>query len=130
MDDLKFTTCGDFMKDQEQDKYAVVTVISQFRQRYVMPVSKLQEKNTTISLTDHPEQIVPWAEDAVTCEETKEFSQKWLGEQIVDTFILDEERVLQLFDRDNSYLLELTTEKKLESIQDCWEKKKDVNSKK
>ena len=59
MDDLKFTTCGDFMKDQEQDKYAVVTVISQFRQRYVMPVSKLQEANTTISLKDHPEQIVP-----------------------------------------------------------------------
>jgi len=26
--------------------------------------------------------------------------------------------------------MEWTTEKKLESIQDCWEKKKDVNSKK
>ncbi len=122
MDDLKFTTCGDFMKDQEQDKYAVVTVISQFRQRYVMPVSKLQEKNTTISLTDHPEQIVPWAEDSVTSEDVKEFSQKWLGETILDTFILDEERALLLFDRDNDYLSGWTKEEKLDFIDDWKEK--------
>ena len=122
MDDLKFTTCGDFMKDQEEDKYAVVTVISQFRQLYVIPVSKLQETNNTVSLKDNPEQIVPWAEDTVTSEDAKEFSQKWLGETILDTFILDEERALMLFDRDNDYLSGWTKEQKLDFIDDWKEK--------
>ena len=62
------------------------------------------------------------AKDSVSAEEIKEFSQKWLGETIVDTFILDEERVLQLFDRDNDYLSEWTKEKKLEWIDDWKEK--------
>jgi len=122
MSDLKFTTCGDYMDSANEEKYVVVTTTSTFRQRYCIPVSKLQEMNPTVSLKDHPEQIVPWAEDSVTSEDVKEFSQKWLGETILDTFILDEERVLMMFDRDNGYLSKWKKEQKLDFIDDWKEK--------
>ena len=122
MSDLKFTTCGDYMDTTNPEKYVVVTTTSTFRQRYCIPVSRLQEMNNTVSLKDHPEQIIPWAEDSVTSEDAKEFSQKWLGETILDTFILDEERALMLFDRDNDYLSGWTKEQKLDYIDDWKEK--------
>jgi hypothetical protein len=110
------------MDSANEEKYVVVTTTSTFRQRYCIPVSKLQEMNGSVSLKDHPEQIVPWAEDSVTSEDVKEFSQKWLGETILDTFILDEERVLMMFDRDNGYLSKWTKEQKLDFIDDWKEK--------
>lgn len=98
----------------ENERYVVVTAISSFRQRYAIPVSKLQELNIDVDITsDIPKQI-EWAKDSVTMEEVKEFSQHWLGEQISDAMILDEERVLNLFDRDNDYLKDWTKDKKLE----------------
>ena len=121
MNDLKFTTCGDYMKKQDE-RYVVVTCTSTFRQRYMVPVSKLQELNTDIDITNDPVKQIEWAQDSVTTEEVKEFSQKWLGETILDTFILDEERALQLFDRDNDYLSDWSEEKKLEWIHDWKEK--------
>ena len=100
----------------ENERYVVVTTISSFRERYVVPVSKLQELNPEVDITnDIPEQIT-WAKDEVTMEKVKEFSQDWLGETIVDTFILDEERVLNLFDRDNDYLKEWTKQQKIDYI--------------
>ena len=129
MNDLKFTTCGDYMADFEKDeRYVIATVTSTFRQRYCVPVSKLQELNTDIDITDSPARQVEWLNDSVTCEEVKEFSQHWLGETIVDTFILDEERILQLFDRDNQYLSGWTKEKKLEWIHDWKEKVRNDDS--
>lgn len=98
----------------ENERYVVVTAISSFRQRYAIPVSKLQELNIDVDITsDIPKQI-EWAKDSVTMEEVKEFSQHWIGEQIADAMILDEERVLNLFDRDNDYLKDWTKDKKLE----------------
>lgn len=91
-------------------KYAVVTAISQFRIRYVIPIDQLQTLNT-----DAPVEL-QWAEDCVTCEEVKDFSQKHLGETIVDTVEMSEEEILELFDADNDYLSGWTQEKKLEYI--------------
>jgi len=104
------------------ERYVVVTAVSQFRQRYAIPVSALQGMSPDVKLDDKT--LIEYANDSVTCEEVNEFSQSWMGEQIVDTFILDEPRVLQLFDRDNDYLKEWTKEKKLEHIHE-WEDKKD-----
>ena len=97
-------------------KYAVVTAISQFRMRYVIPMDQLQMLNT-----DAPVEL-QWAEDCVTCEEVKEFSQKHLGETIVDTVEMSEEEILEFFDADNEYLSGWTEEKKLEWIKDWKEK--------
>ena len=111
---------------QELDeRYVVVTAVSQFRQRYLIPVSELQKLNPEIDITDRPYLQVTWAKDSVTCEDVKEFSQEFLGETIIDTFILDEERVLNLFDRDNDYLKEWTKKQKLEFFKEWQDKPND-----
>ena len=107
------------------ERYVVVNCVSTFRERYCVPVSELQKLNPDVDITNDPAKQIEWANDSVTMEEVKEFSQKHLGEQILDTFILDEERVLQLFDRDNDYLKDWGKEKKLNWLadwKDNWKK--------
>lgn len=87
-----------------KDKYAVVTVVSSFKQRYVIPFSELQKTNEEVKLTD--KLAIEWANDSVTCEEVKEFSQKWLGETIIDTHLVEEEEIMKIFKEDNKYLAE------------------------
>jgi hypothetical protein len=101
------------------ERYVVVTAISTHRMRYCVPMSELQKLNPGGGdlFNDYPKAI-EWANDSVTMEEVKEFSQHHMGEQIVDTFILDEERMLQMFDRDNDYLKSWTKEKKISHIHD------------
>ena len=98
------------------ERYAVVTCVSQFRQRYCIPVSELQKLNDNYDLTAEPHLAVEWAEECVLGQEVNEFSQHYMDELIVDTFMLDEERVLQLFDRDNDYLKDWSKEQKLNHI--------------
>jgi len=47
-----------------------------------------------------------------------------LGETILDTFVLDEERMLALFDRDNDYLKGWSEEQKLKYVHN-WKENKD-----
>lgn len=107
----------------ENERYVVVTCISQFRQRYAIPVSELQKMNPEVDIMNDPAKQVEWANDSVSTEEAKEFSQHYLGESIIDTFILDEERVKLMFNRDNDYLSEWSDEKKIEWIKDWKETK-------
>lgn len=106
-------------------KYAVVTAISTFRMRYVIPVEDLQALNPNVESLDD-KTALEWAQDSVTCEEVVDFSQVHLGEQIVDTHILTEEEILELFDKDNDYLRDWDREKKLKTIhtwKDPWTEK-------
>ena len=98
------------------ERYVVVTVISTHRMRYCVPASKLRELN--MDANPDMDELCEWARDEVTMENVKEFSQHWLGEQILDTFVLDEERMLALFDRDNDYLKEWSKDKKIEHVHD------------
>lgn len=100
-------------KDLE-GKYTVVTVVSSFKQRYVVPTEELQALNEDIELNKF--KAVEWAEDCVTAEEVKEFSQHFLGEQIIDTEIVDRERILEIFKKDNPYLNDWDDEKKINFI--------------
>lgn len=96
-------------------EYVVVTTIQTFRHRYVVPMDKLQEMNTDY-------QVDPkWALDCVTMQEVKEFSQQHLGEQIIDSAVISEEEVLELFKSDNPYLNSWTDGFKLDWVNDCWE---------
>jgi hypothetical protein len=54
-------------------KFVMVTTVSQFRMRYVIEVSDDE--------CDFP---TDFAKDTVVCEEALEFTQKHLGESIVD----------------------------------------------
>jgi hypothetical protein len=91
-------------------QYAMVTVISTFRNRYAIPVDQLQALNPEVPIEGLE---LEWAEDCVTCEDVEEFSQKHLGETIIDSVLLDETQLLELFDKDNDYLNEWTKEQKL-----------------
>lgn len=101
-------------------KYAVVTTVSQFRIRYVIPMDELQKLNPEAPVE------LQWAEDCVTCEDVKDFSQKHLGEVIVDTVEMDEKDVLELFDADNDYLKEWQEYKKIEWIR-AWKNGRDIS---
>ena len=104
------------MAFKKQPEYVVVTTISTFRERYVIPVDELQKLN--------PDQPVDpsWALDEVTMENVKEFSQRHVGEQIIDAQVVKEKEILQFFDADNDYLAEWPEEQKLEWIRDWKEK--------
>ena len=91
-------------------QYAVVTVVGQFRHRYVIPMDELQALNPDVPVDPK------WALDSVTCQDVEEFSQKFLGEVIVDHTILEEDEILHLFDEDNDYLSGWSTDKKLSHI--------------
>jgi hypothetical protein len=94
----------------DKTKYVLVTTVSTFRQRYCIPMDQLQALNTEMPVD--PE----WALDCVTCDEAEEFSQLHLGEQIVDYMVIDEDKMLTQFDRDNEYLSGWTKEQKLDYV--------------
>jgi hypothetical protein len=76
-------------------KFVLVEAISQFRQRYIIEVPD-----------DHNEKEFPctaeqWAEDTVTMEETKEFSQYHLGEVITSSREVSKKEINKLFYQDN-----------------------------
>ena len=98
------------MSEDLSKKYAVVTTVSSFYHYYVVPLDLLQGLNDK-----HPVEK-NWLEDLVVCEEVEEFSQKHIGEQILESSIVDEENILKTFDKQNEYLSKWTKEQKIEYI--------------
>ena len=88
--------------------YVVVTTISSHRGRYVMHRDDLQKFNPL-----DPVNAIEWANDTVNMNECEEFSQEHMGEYIVDTVEMNEEDMLELFDKDNNYLREWTKDQKI-----------------
>ena len=91
--------------------YVVVTTISSHRGRYVMHRDDLQKLNPL-----DPVNAIEWANDAVNMNECEEFSQEYMGEYIVDTVEMNEEDMLELFDKDNDYLREWTKDQKVAMV--------------
>ena len=91
--------------------YVVVTCISSHRVRYVMHRDDLQKLNT-----ENPVNAIEWANDTVNMNECEEFSQKHMGEYIIDTVKMNEKDMLELFDKDNDYLSGWTKDQKLEWV--------------
>ena len=96
-------------------QYVIVTAISSHRMRYCIPIDELQNMNSRVPVEGNE---CEWAMDSVTMQEVKEFSQDHIGEQIIDSRIVDEEEMLRQFDEDNEYLMEWSTEKKIEWVND------------
>jgi len=92
-------------------EYVVLTAIQQYRTRYVIPVSDVEDCDPQTFISD-----------SVTCHEVKEFSQLDLGEQIIDTQLIDEQELLDLFDADNDYLSGWSKTQKLLWIRN-WEER-------
>ena len=104
------TELEDYMSLGNKD-YVVVTAISSYRMRYVMHRDDLQKLNPSV-----PVDAIEWANDTVNMNECEEFSQEHMGEYIVDTVEMNEEDMLELFDKDNDYLREWTKDQKIEWI--------------
>tara|TARA_R110000765_G_scaffold123892_1_gene220916 strand:+ start:290 stop:625 length:336 start_codon:yes stop_codon:yes gene_type:complete len=91
--------------------YVVVTALSSYRMRYVMHRDDLQKFNPL-----DPVNAIEWANDTVTMDECEEFSQEHMGEYIVDTVEMDEEDMLELFDKDNPSLGKWTKDQKVAMV--------------
>jgi hypothetical protein len=70
-------------------EFILVETISQHRMRYLVEV---------------PEGKTSWAEDTVTMEQAKEFSQKHLGDVITSSRVISKKDAIKLFKEDNDYL--------------------------
>jgi hypothetical protein len=92
------------------EKYVIVTTISHFRLRYAIPLSELQKLNPDVEVDPL------WANDSVTMQEVKEFSQLHISEDIVDNRVLTESEMLAQFSEDNPYLSSWTDEQKIKSV--------------
>jgi len=90
-------------KKEMTSKYVMVECISTFRQRYVIEVPG-----------DAKCGPIEYAEDTVTMEEYKEFSQKHLGETIVSSRQVTKEEILKICDEENDYASSWDNDKKME----------------
>lgn len=100
--------------------YVVVTAVSSHRIRYVMHKDDLRKLNTSVKPTD--KELAVWAMDTVTMEECEEFSQLYLGEQIVDVTEGTEEEIIDLCNKDNDYFKEWDRDYKIQWIRKCLKK--------
>ena len=99
----------------ENKDYVVVTAISMYRMRYVMHKNDLTISSPGIKTTlTGNTTAIEIAKDAVTMNECEEFSQEHVGEYIIDTDEISEEKMLELFDKENDYLSSWTKKQKLD----------------
>lgn len=91
-------------------KFVLVETVSQYRMRYVIEVPDNHNDG------EYPCSAISWAEDSVTMEEMKEFSQKWLGEIITTSREVDRTEILRLCNEDNDYLKTWTDDEKIERL--------------
>mgnify|MGYP003632039874 CR=1 FL=1 len=99
-------------EEMKMTDYVEVTTISTFRIRYMMRKDDLRALNTAVDPTD--DELTEWAiQQTRTDTAIDEFSQVWLGEQIVSTRECTEDEMVIAFDRDNDYLKEWTRDAKI-----------------
>ena len=83
------------MSNKEETQWVLVDCVSTFRNRYMVEVPK--------GTDNYGKDKSLWALDTVTMEEAKEFSQEYLGEQIVSHRVLTYDEAIALSDTDNDY---------------------------
>ena len=89
---------GSFTLSKKQEtELVMVDTVSSYRIRYAVEVPKGKSV---------------WALDTVTMNDAKEFSQEWLGEQIVSHRVVTEAEALKMCDEDNAYCSEWKPELK------------------
>jgi hypothetical protein len=89
------------VKKEPEMEWVLVDTVSQFRMRYMVQVPKGQKH---------------WALDTVTMNEAKEFSQEFMGEQIVSHRVVTQEEALDICDVDNHYCSSWTEEQKVNAF--------------
>lgn len=85
----------------EDTEWVMVDCVASYRMRYLVEVPKGKAE---------------WALDTVTCQEAKEFSQEYLGEQIFSHRVVTKEEALEICDKDNSYVASWAPEVKIKNF--------------
>ena len=96
------------MSNKEETQLVLVECVSTFRQRYMVEVP--------VGTDDYGNDKTLWALDTVTMQEAKEFSQEYLGEQIVSHRVVTYAEALSLCDKDNDYVVSWDTETKVKNF--------------
>lgn len=82
-------------------RYVLVDAISQFRMRYVVEIPENVENPTEEGL--YPCTPIQYAEDTVTCGDVKEFTQKHIGESILDSREVTLDEAFKIFRSEEPY---------------------------
>lgn len=103
-DNLQWTDRGNgswLLTRKKETKWVLVEAAHTFRMRYMVEVP-----------ADHPE----YALDTVTMNDAKEFSQEFIGQQIMSHRVVTEEEALEICDTDNYYCKNWDDQKKIETF--------------
>lgn len=84
-----------------EQEWVLVECAHTFRMRYMVQVPKGKSE---------------WALDTVTCEEAKEFSQEFIGQQIMSHRVVTEDEAIAICDIDNDYCSKWTREQKMKAF--------------
>lgn len=87
--------------ETNETEWVLVETVSQFAMQYLVQVPKGKKD---------------WALDTVTCQEAKEFGQKYLGETIISHRVVTKEEALVLSDEINDYSTSWSDEQKVEAF--------------
>jgi hypothetical protein len=96
------------MNYKEETQLVLVECVSTFRQRYMVEVP--------VGTDDYGNDKTLWALDTVTMQEAKEFSQEYLGEQIVSHRVVTYDEALSLCDKDNDYTVSWDADTKVKNF--------------
>ena len=88
-------------KKEKETELVLVECVSTFRMRYMVEVPKGKSE---------------WALDTVTMNEAKEFSQEYIGENIVSYRVVDKNEALSICDVDNDYCSSWTKDQKIKTF--------------
>ena len=99
---------GSFMLTKKETQWVLVECVSTFRNRYMVEVP--------VGTDDYGKDKSLWALDTVTMEEAKEFSQEYLGEQIVSHRVLTYDQAIALSDKDNDYTVSWDNDTKVKNF--------------
>ena len=100
-------------KKSEKTQWVLVECVSTFRQRYMVEVP--------IGTDDYGKDKTLWALDTVSMNEAKEFSQEFIGEQIISHRTVSKKEALALCDQDNDYTKTWDKEQKINNFFTTWE---------
>ena len=96
------------MSNKEETQWVLVECVSTFRNRYMVEVP--------IGTDDYNNDKTLWALDTVTVQAAKEFSQEYLGEQIVSHRVVTYDEALALSDKDNDYTVSWDNDTKVKTF--------------
>ena len=101
--------------EQVETELVLVECISVFRNRYVVEVPRGKQH---------------WAADTVIMDESVEFSQKHIEENIISERVINDKEFIELFDKDNDYAKSWTIDQKRTLITKLNEKESVLDKKK